>query len=323
MKAAVMYQKGEMPMYAEVNTPIIENENELLINVKACAIKHFDKRVAKGTHYSNSADTKNAKVIGGDGVGVLADGTRVYALGVSGMMAEQAIIEKDKMVVLPDGIDYATAAALPNGVIGAAMALRFRACMQAGDTVLINGATGFTGRLAVQIAKHYGAKKIIATGRNNESLKQLLILGADEIIHVDQSNEQFVAQVKAIHQKTPVDVIVDYLWGHSAELLFSSIKGTGSFTHRTRYVSVGSMTGDKMQLSAEVLRSVNLQLIGSGLGSWTKEEVRELFSVILPEMLQLAADGKLNIETTKVPLKEIDKLWETDVPGGQRLVVVI
>jgi NADPH:quinone reductase-like Zn-dependent oxidoreductase len=132
-----------------------------------------------------------------------------------------------------------------------------------------------------------------------------------------------VAAVKKIHNNTPLDVIVDYLWGHSAELLLSALKGNGSFTHRTHFVSVGSMTGDKIQLSAANLRSVNLQLTGSGLGSWTKDDVHKLFSEILPEMLQLAADGKLKAETTKVNLKDIERLWETDVPKGQRLVIVM
>jgi len=323
MKAAVIYRKGEMPQYTDLPDPTAQNDNELLLTVKASAIKHFDKSVAKGTHYSSNAGKTNAKVIGGDGVGVLADGTRVYALGVSGMVAEKAVIEKDRMVILPGGIDDATAAALPNAVAGAAMALRFRAGIQPGDTVLINGATGFTGRVAVQIARHYGAGKVIATGRNPGSLKKLLTMGADEIISVNQGDEQFVAQIKEIHNSTALDVIVDYLWGHSAELLLSALKGNGSFTNRTRFVSVGSMTGDKIQLSAENLRSVNLQLTGSGSGSWTKNEMHLLFSEILPEMFQLAANGKLSAETTKVNLEYIETLWEMDVPGGQRLVIMI
>ena len=323
MKAAVIYQKGEMPQYVDFPDPVAGNDNELLLTVKASAIKHFDKGVAKGTHYSSNADKKNATVIGGDGVGVLADGRRAYALGVSGMVAEQAVIEKDRMVILPDGIDDVTAAALPNAVAGAAMALRFRAGIQQGDTVLINGATGFTGRLAVQIAKYYGAKKVIATGRNPESLNELLALGADEVISVDQPDEAFIAQVKKMHNNTPLDIIIDYLWGHSAELLLAALKGDGSISTRTRFVSVGSVTGDKIQLSAENLRSVDIQLNGSGLGSWTKDQVRQLFSEMLPEMFQLAADGKLHMETTKVNLKDIETLWEMNVPGGQRLVVVM
>lgn len=324
MKAAVMFQRGEMPQYTEdFPEPITNSEDEILISVKAAAIKHWDKSRASGKHYSAKGDIHQAKVIGGDGVGILADGTRVFALGISGMVAEKAIIEKSRMVNLPDGIDNVTAAALPNAVAGSAMALRFRANIKPGETILINGATGFTGKIAIQIAKHYGAKKIIVTGRNEESLKSLLALGADQTVLTTQTDEDLIAQIKGIHNNTPIDIIIDYLWGHTAELILASLKGNGSFTHKTRFVSIGSVTGDKIQLSAENLRSVDLQLSGSGLGSWTKDEMKKLFNEIIPEMFQLAADNKLKVETETVKLQDIEKLWEAEMPDGKRLVVTI
>jgi NADPH:quinone reductase-like Zn-dependent oxidoreductase len=323
MKAAVMYQKGELPQYIDFPEPAAQNNNEVLVSVKAVALKHFDKGRATGKHYSSDAPKKDGRVIGGDGVCLLEDGTRVYGMGVSGMMAERATIEKDRIVKLPAGVSDATAAALANAVMGAAMGLRFKAAIQPGDVVLINGATGFTGRVAVQIAKHYGAKKVIATGRNEQSLQDLLALGADEIISLKQEDEQFIAQLKKAHANSPIDVIVDYLWGHTAEMILTSLMGKGSFTQKTRFVSVGSMTGDLIQLSAANLRSVDLQLTGSGLGSWSKDQVRKLFSEILPEMFQLAAHGKLKVETIEVQLEDIAGLWNLDVRDGQRLVVMI
>ncbi len=323
MKAAVIYHQGELPQYADVDEPTVQNGDELLMTVKAAAIKHFDKGRATGKHYSADPDKKNATVIGGDGVGFLADGTRVFALGVSGMIAEKATVEKSRMVKLPDGIDDVTAAALPNAVAGSAMALRFRAVMQSGETVLINGATGFTGKIAVQVAKHYGAKKIIVTGRNEKSLQSLLALGADETIPITQDDGKFMTRIKEIHKNSPIDIVIDYLWGHTAELILASFKGKGSFTHKTRFVSIGAVTGDKIQLSAENLRSVDLQLSGSGLGSWTKDEVKKLFGEIIPEMFQLAADRKLKVDTEKVSLTDIEKLWDMEVPDGRRLVVTM
>jgi NADPH:quinone reductase-like Zn-dependent oxidoreductase len=323
MKAAVMYQPGELPQYVDFPEPTVQNENEILVTVKAVAIKHFDKGRAAGKHYSSTAPAASGRVIGGDGVCLLEDGTRVYGMGVSGMLAEKAIIDKDRIVKLPDGVDDTTAAALPNAVIGAAMALRFKANIQPGDVVLINGATGFTGRVAVQIAKYYGAKKVIVTGRNQQSLNELLTLGADELISIVQDDEPFTTQLKTIHAQTPIDVVIDYLWGHSAELILACLKGNGSFTNKIRYVSVGSVAGDLIQLSAATLRSVDLQLTGSGLGAWTKQQVGQFFREILPAMFQLAAEGKLSIETITVNLADIAELWNLDVPGGRRLVVII
>jgi NADPH:quinone reductase-like Zn-dependent oxidoreductase len=323
MKAAVMYQKGELPQYVDFPEPTAQNHDEVLVSVKAVAIKHFDKGRASGKHYSSDAPKDGGRVIGGDGVCVLDDGTRVYGMGISGMLAEKATIERDRIVKLPAGISDATAAALPNAVFGAALGLRFKAGIQPGDVVLINGATGFTGRVAVQIAKYYGAKKVIATGRNQQSLNDLLELGADEIISVKQEDEEFIAQLKQAHANSPIDVIIDYLWGHTAEMILACLMGKGSFTQKTRFVSVGSMTGDLIQLSAANLRSVDLQLTGSGLGSWAKDQVRKLFTEILPEMFQLAADGKLKVETIEVKLKDITDLWKLNVPDGRRLVVTI
>ena len=329
MKAAVLYPAGGAPLFTDVPEPVPQNDKEVLVTVKAVAIKHLDKSRASGKHYSsdaqyaNAASGENGRVIGGDGVCLLEDGTRVYGMGVTGMLAEKAIIDKQRIVVLPEGLDDAIAAALPNAVIGAAMALRFKAEIQQGDVVLINGATGFTGRVAVQIARHYGAKKIIVTGRNPVSLHELLSLGADEIVPVTLKDEDFKTRLTEIHAQTPIDIIIDYLWGHSAEMILTCLKGNGSFTNRVRYVSVGSVTGDLIQLSAANLRSVDLQLSGSGLGAWSKTQVRQLFSEILPEMFQLAATDRLKVQTSTTKLADIAAIWNLQVPDGRRLVVTI
>nr|WP_199081831.1 zinc-binding alcohol dehydrogenase family protein [Pedobacter sp. ASV19] len=323
MKAAVMYQRGELPQYVDFPEPTVQNEDEVLVRVKAVAIKHFDKGTASGKHYSSEVLKENGRVIGGDGVCLLEDGTRVYGMGVSGMLAEKATIHKDRIVKLPEALSDADAAALPNAVIGAAMGLKFKAKIQPGDVVLINGATGFTGRVVVQIAKYYGAKKVIATGRNEQSLQGLLSLGADEVISIKLDEEAFITRLKEIHAAYSIDVVIDYLWGHTAEMILTSLMGNGSFTHKTRFVSVGSMAGDLIQLSAATLRSVDLQLTGSGLGSWPKEQVRKLFSEVLPEMFQLSAEGKLKVQTVTHRLDDISTLWDLDVSDGKRLVVVI
>jgi len=177
--------------------------------------------------------------------------------------------------------------------------------------------------MAVQIAKHYGAKHIIVTGRNEKALDNLLELGADEIVSIKQTDESFISQLKEIHKTTPIDIVIDYLWGHSAELILSFLKGNGNFTHKTRYVSVGSMSGDTIQLSAQILRSVDLQLSGSGLGSWTKEEVKLLLSEILPEMFLLASKNILKVNIETVRLSDIEKMWNAEAPDGKRLVVII
>lgn len=323
MKAAVVFQKGGLPEYvADFAEPRALQEQELLISVKASAVKNLDKMRASGKHYSTQNEAWTPKIVGGDGVGLLADGTRVYGIGISGMIAERAIVAKDRIVKLPQNIEDAVAAALPNALMGSALALRFRANLQKGETVLINGATGVTGRMAIQVAKHYSAGKVIATGRNEQALKELLLLGADEIILL-QEEDTFVSQLKNSHDQDPVDIVIDYLWGHSAELILSALKGNGGFSHRTRYVTVGGMISDTITLSSSILRGTDIQISGSGLGSWTQAEMKLLITGILPELFQLAADGKLKMQTVNVDLKDIEKAWTLDVDSGKRLVVLI
>lgn len=323
MKAAVVYKKGESPKYAEFAEPIPQNENEVLLSVKAVAITNLDKGKASGKHYSSDNQSDNGFVVGSDAVGLLENGTRVYARGITGTMAEKTIIDKNILVPLPEEISNTIAAAMPNAVAGSAMALKFRAGIKPGETVLINGGAGFTGQMAIQIAKYYGAKRIIVTARNEKTFQNLLQLGADEVISLKENDETIMKKLQKIHLNSPIDIVLDYLWGHSAELIFSALKGKGSFTHKVRYVNIGSMAGDSIQLSAGILRSVDLQLSGSGLGSWSKEEVKLLFSEILPEMFLLAAQNKIKVNIEEINLIDIEQMWNAEVPDGKRLVVKI
>jgi len=323
MKAAVLHQLGSLPIYEEFPTPVPQNENQLILNMKASSLKNLDKLRASGKHYASYTDLP--VVVGIDGVGVLENGTRVYAQGITGMMAEKALISKNSYLVLPDKIDDFTAAALPNAVIGATMALRFRAKMKKGDVVLINGATGVTGQIAVQMAKLDGASTIIVTGRNSESLEKLKSLGADLIVSLMQDDESIINQLKEIQSNTPVNIVIDYLWGHPVELIINSLKGGGlnNITSKIRIVTVGSMAGENINLTSGTLRSTAIEILGSGIGSISKEEMVLFNTEILSEMFQLAAEGKLSIDTESSTLSEIETIWNYKSTPGKRMVVCI
>lgn len=321
MKAAIIKELGKTPVYSDYPDPVPANETELLMNVKAASVKNLDKLRASGKHYASY--TELPAVVGIDGVGTLEDGTMVYAQGISGTLAEQALIRKGQFVVVPEGLDVVQAAALPNAVIGAAMALRFRAKMQAGDVVLINGATGVTGKLAVQLAKYDGASKIIVTGRNKSVLEELRTLGADAVISLLDSDEAIIEQVRSIHRETPISCVIDYLWGKPMELIISALKGGGvsTFTPQVKIVTVGSMAGEHITLGSGTLRSSAIEILGSGLGSLSKEDLHGFYTEILPEIFELAKDGKLKLNTHLAPLSEIEKAWDLALDGGVRLVI--
>jgi len=322
MKAAVVFEKGSIPQYMDFPEPEVQ-ENEILVSVKAASIKNLDRARAGGNHYSTENQEHQPTVIGTDGAGYLENGNKVYFFSKKGTVSEKAAADKKMIIPIPEELDFSLAAALPNAVMGSAMALKVKAGLQPGNTVLINGATGITGRIAVQIAKLYGAGRVIVTGRNEESLQSLLELGADEVISLKLDDHDFKQKIKEIHNQTPIDIILDYIWGHSVEMILSAFKGDGTFSHKTKLVTIGGMSGDTIQLSSQILRGTDIQISGSGLGSWTKEESALLFSEIIPEMYQAAVEGKIKMETEDVDIKNIEASWNAEIQSGKRLVIRI
>jgi NADPH:quinone reductase-like Zn-dependent oxidoreductase len=319
MKAAILYQAGEIPQYADFAEPTAA-EHEQIIEIKAASIKNLDKARAKGAHYDKHENYP--VVVGIDGVGIMADGTRVYAGSATGMMSEKALINKHWYVPVPDELDDITSAAIPNPAISAWLSLVYKGKLKAGDTVLILGATGITGKLAVQIARHLGAGKIIALGRNQEALDNL---GADVNISLNQSDDDIKQAIKTEAVKTPFDVVIDYLWGKPAELLLDTLAGhdlNATVDHITRYVQVGEMAGSAINLPAAILRSTAIELTGAGGGSISKEVISKIQTEILPEVFKLAAEGKLSIDTLAVPLKDVSEAWQQDA-RGKRVVITM
>ncbi|HDH1777753.1 TPA: zinc-binding alcohol dehydrogenase family protein [Klebsiella quasipneumoniae subsp. similipneumoniae] len=219
MKAGVVFDLAEGPVWADFIEPQ-PAPGQTLIDVRAAAMSHVVKARASGRHYS--FDGNLPFVPGIDGVGTTSQGQRVYfafPTAPFGSMAQRAPVALQNCLPLPDELDDIPAAAMANPGMSAWASLVTRAQLQAGETVLINGATGSAGRLAVQIARYLGAKKIIATGRNAQSLAAI---GADECIQLTADDKTLTAQFSAV-SAAQIDVVIDYLWGHSAELLLPAL----------------------------------------------------------------------------------------------------
>jgi NADPH:quinone reductase-like Zn-dependent oxidoreductase len=322
MKAAVLRKLGSAPVYSDFAEPIPHGGEQVVMNVKAAALKNIDKLRASGLHYASYREVP--VVVGTDGVGTLHEGTIVYAQGITGMMAEKAVIARSGYTVLPPTIDLALAAALPNAVFGSALALRARAKMSPGDVVLVNGATGATGQLAVQIAKYYGASKVVATGRRPEALGMLKTLGADRCISLESGDEAVTQELVETHRQTPFDVVLDFLWGHPMELILKAVRveGINPSPRKVKIVSVGDIAGSTIMLDSGTLRGTDVEILGSGLGTFSRHDLREFSMKILPEMFDLAAKGRLKMETQAESLRDIERIWNKE-PDGKRIVVTI
>ncbi|MGG7989767.1 zinc-binding alcohol dehydrogenase family protein [Klebsiella aerogenes] len=304
MKAAVVFDLNEGPIWADFTEPQ-PAAGYTLIDVRAAAISHVVKGRASGRHYS--FDGTLPFVVGIDGVGMTSDGQRVYFAFPSapfGSMAQRAPVALQNCLPLPDALDDISAAAMANPGMSAWAALVKRAQFQTGETVLINGATGSAGQLAVQIARYLGAKKIIATGRNAQALTAL---AADECINLTADEQTLNAQF-ATASAGQIDVVVDYLWGRSAELLLPILAKYTPGDKPVRYVQVGSLAGADIGLNGAVLRAAPLQLMGSGIGSLSMPQLLAATG----EMLQAAVPGHFTIATTPLPLRDVAAAWPRD-----------
>jgi NADPH:quinone reductase-like Zn-dependent oxidoreductase len=305
MKAAVVKEAGATPVYCDFPDPVLA-DGDHLVTVAAAALSPLTKSRAAGTHYSSS--NVFPFVAGVDGVGRLDDGARVYFVTPKppyGAMAERCATPRSRCIVVPDGLDDVTAAAIANPGMSAWGAFVDRAKLAPGETVLINGATGSAGHMAVQVAKHLGAKKIIVTGRNVETLKSLMALGADVTIPL-VADEQALEKTFAEQFAEGVDVVADYLWGPSAErLLIAQAKADRG--NRVRFVQIGSVTAPNIELPSAVLRSTPIELLGSGIGSVPTDRLLAAIKAVL----QAAVSGEFKIATRTVPLSEVERTWPT------------
>jgi NADPH:quinone reductase-like Zn-dependent oxidoreductase len=318
MKAAVVLEPGKNPTYGEFREPTAE-DGEVRIAVSAASLNHVTRGRAAGVHYSSKGGVP--AIAGFDGVGRLPDGRRVYFVLPEepfGSMAQWAVVRTRQCIPLPDDLDDVTAAGIANPGMSSWAALKERAHLSKGETVLVNGATGTAGSLAVQIAKHLGAKKVIATGRDANALRGLKALGADVTISIAQPPEELEDTFKEQFGGDGVDVILDYLWGKSAEALIVAAAKAGKDAVPIRFVEIGSASGRDITLPSAALRSSALVLMGSGLGSIPFEGLIRAIG----DLFQSAVPAHFQIETEAVPLQSVEAAW-TKRDSKRRIVFTV
>ena len=317
MKAAIVRGAGQSPVYADFAEPV-PSSGENRVRVTAAALSHIVRSRASGAHYSSAGQFPF--VVGIDGVGRLDDGRRVYFVlprAPHGAMAEQTVVPAAQCLPLPNELDDVTAAAIANPGVSSWAAYTERARLKVGETVLVNGATGTAGRLAVQIAKHLGARKVIATGRNPESLSSLASLGADVTIPLVESEAALEDRFKEQFAER-VDVVIDYLWGKSAERLLIAGAKAGADAVPIRFVQVGSVSGPDITLPSAVLRSSAIELMGSGIGSIPFGR----FINAVDGLLAATVPCGFKIAAKPVPLADVEQTWSAD-GDNQRTVLTI
>ena len=317
MNAAVVSSFDAPPRYTTFAEPVAA-EGERVVSVRAVGLHQIVKALAKGVHYGSSGELPF--IAGIDGVGTLEDGTRVYfgiARSPFGSFAERTLASSWMCLPLPEGIDDVTAAGIANPAMSSRVALTERAKFAAGESVLILGATGVAGQLAIQVAKRLGARRVVAAGRNPQALEQLKALGADAVISLDQDQKALVSAFRGELAEAGVDIVLDYVWGQPAERVLEAIsqKGLKKASPRIRFIQIGEGAGRTISLPAATLRSSGLELLGSGFGSASLDQIL----VALAEFFQTAAKEPYQFRTRAASLRDVEALWN-DAEEGTRLV---
>ena len=306
MKAALVQSFDAPPIYTDFPVPTAA-EGEQLVTITAAGLHQIVKGIAAGTHYMSSGELPF--IPGVDATGRLADGTRIYFGGARfpyGTMCQQTVIGNLMVVPLPDALEDAIAAGIANPGMSSWVALD-RGRFTPGESVLILGATGTSGQLAVQIAKRRGAKHVVAAGRNPEALEKLKSLGADAVISLTQDNDALKAAFRAAFADYGITLVLDYLWGPPAEAALAAISQKGAIKSgaRVRFVQIGNLAGPTIPLEAHTLRSTNLELLGSGFGSASMDAIRDGIT----QFFALAATQPFEFTLKTASLSEVTTLW--------------
>lgn len=314
IKAAIVTEFGKPPIYTDIDTPKPANTNEMLIDVIAVGLHHVTKGLASGAHYASN--TTPPFIAGMDGVGRDSHGKLRYFVqgpGQPGSMAQKTVVEANHSIKLPNHCDQILMAGAMNPAMASWFALRCRVpYFHKKKRILILGATGSSGRMAVQISRYIGASQIIAVGRDTNRLAKLPALGATDIITLD---DERLGQVTA-----NVDVVLDFIWGESSvKVIEALLKNRSNRSQSLCWVHVGGMAGEVAPIPGSFLRSTKLQIIGSGHGSVSGFQImREL-----PKLINAVSKGKFHIDIKPVALREVESVWNTSSTENSRIVFTL
>lgn len=318
MKAAVLHEVGGIPRYEDFPDPVA-GDDEVIIDVKAVAVENVDKAIVAGTHYTSEKYTGRLPMIPAfDGIGALPDGTLVGFGGIRppyGALAEKTVVPHNSYRPIPDGIDPAVVTVMASAIT--AMSMRTAAGFVPGETVLVQGATGVAGRLAVKVARLLGAGRIVATGRDDDRLREVQAIGADTVINTAVSDEA-LERAYLDAGGDGYDVILDYLWGRPSEILLRGlVPRSFGFGKPTRVVQIGESAGADLTLAASSLRTSGVEIYGAAKG-FDPQTIDEVYQ----QVVTWTRSGELTFDVEKVPLSDIETAWQRTDLHGRRLVVM-
>jgi NADPH:quinone reductase len=312
MKAAVIEQIGSPPVYRDVDEPSRER-GQTLVEVAAAPVNPVDLSTAAGRYYGGSPDVPY--VTGREAVGRVlesdsfAEGTRVYASG-GGFLAERGVAADENAVQIPEDVDDALAACFGVAGLAAWLALEWRGDLREGETVLVLGASGAVGAIAVQAAKLLGAGRVVAAARSEKGLERARELGADATVQLDRHENLSEAFVEAGGGQ--IDLTVDPLWGEPAA---AAITATG---FGGRLVQLGQSASPQATLESGAIRGRLLSILGHTNFAAPVEVRNDAYL----RMVRHAAAGELTVDYEVLPLERVAEAWQLQEASPNRKLVL-
>ncbi|WP_019547255.1 quinone oxidoreductase family protein [Streptomyces sulphureus] len=317
INAALVESFDEPPHFRSVPEPVAAPGQEV-VDVLAVGVHRATRAIAAGEHYA-SADALPATA-GVDAVVRRADGSLAFVLAPrTGTLAERIAVDPAYAIPVPAESDPAVLVATMNPALSSWVALRDRVPFTTGQSVLVIGATGNAGSMAVKVAKYLGAGHVIAAGRNQARLEELLSEGADETIALtDASDASDASATTYAKVAADVDVVIDYVWGPPTELAMHAIlQARTDHTRLLDWVHTGGMGGLDINLPSHALRSNALRIQGSGFGSIALE------ACALDELAAAIAAGAMTVRPRPFPLAEVERAWAHQDAYGERTVIAL
>ncbi len=318
MHAAVVTSFDEPPRYQEFEVPQPANDDEILVDVLAVGLHPRVRTGARGAHYSSSGTLP--MIPGIDGVGRRADGKLIYFVAdddVIGTMADKAVVDSRRAIELPDDVDVLKIAAAMNPAMSAWVALRRRVPIEPGQSVLVLGATGNAGTMAVQVAKRLGARRVVGAGRDRIRLEALRSVGADDVVQLTDDADATARALAAA--AADVDIVIDYLWGQPAQhAMMALLTQRTDRSHALNWIQIGAVAGPTMELPSVALRSTNLRIQGNGQGAVSTA----VYLAELPSLVDEIDAGTIAVTANSAPLADVERIWrENDKPGERKVLV--
>jgi NADPH:quinone reductase-like Zn-dependent oxidoreductase len=318
MHAALVRAFDHPPRYETYEIPEPAGRDEVLVDVLAVGLHPRVRTGAAGRHYTSTGVLP--MIPGIDGVGQLPDGQSVYFVVPDdswGSMADKAFVDVRRTIPLPDNVDVTKLAAAMNPAMSAWVALRRRVPLQPGQSVLVLGATGNAGGLAVQVAKRLGAARVVGAGRNPERLAELSAIGADEVVAL--VDDPAITCERLAMAAAEVDIVIDYLWGEPASIaMMALLKGRSDRSRALDWVEVGAMAGPTIELPSVALRSANVRLQGNGQGAVSSQA----YLAELPSLVEEIDAGTIEVTARPVPLANVEATWSAPEVPGVRTVLI-